>query len=105
MKPKCTLRVLDASNGYTGRFLGYSVYISNTENKEDGVLCFRDTVYTPATIPNPVNITCTYHGRYVIYYNSRTNPSYPDGYSKYAYNELCELEVLGKPYLSEKLSV
>nr|XP_022307862.1 uncharacterized protein LOC111113863 [Crassostrea virginica] len=78
---------------YPGRFLGFSVYISNTTNKEDGVLCFRDT---RATITNPVNITCPYHGRYVIYYNNRTHPPYPEEYSDYAWIELCEVEVYGK---------
>ncbi|XP_056002100.1 multiple epidermal growth factor-like domains protein 11 isoform X3 [Ostrea edulis] len=86
----------DSSNGYTTRFLGFSVYISNTTNNDDGVLCFKDTMYTRATIPNPTNITCPRHGRYVIYYNERLQGvTYPSEYSSFAFNDLCEFEVYG----------
>ena len=81
---------------YSWFLLRFSVYISNTTNKEDGVLCFRDTKYTSVNIPNPVDITCPYYGRYVIYYNNRTHPPYPEEYSHYAWILLCEVEVYGK---------
>ncbi|XP_078328964.1 uncharacterized protein LOC111115084 [Crassostrea virginica] len=88
-------RVWGLGNVYYSSFLGFSVYISNTTNKEDGVLCFRDTKYSGFTIPNPVNISCPHHGRYVIYYNNRTHKPYPDGYSAFVWTALCEVEVYG----------
>ena len=86
---------VDVKNINTNTFLGFSVYLSNTTDKEEGVLCFRDTNYTRATIPNPVNIECPYHGRYIIYHNNRTHLPYPTDYSNYAFTNLCEVEVYG----------
>lgn len=82
-----------AKNNHASRFLGFSVIVSNTTKKDDGVLCFKDRNFTLETIPNPINITCPSFARYVIFYNNRTNRPFPAGYSEYAYNELCELEV------------
>lgn len=93
----------DENNIFTARFLGLSVYVSNTTSKEDGVLCFRDTIYTRTTIPNQMNITCVTHGRYVIYYNNRTSLLYPSYYSQYAYTELCEIEVYGNLTLDKNV--
>ncbi|XP_056002092.1 multiple epidermal growth factor-like domains protein 10 isoform X2 [Ostrea edulis] len=84
--------------GYSGRFLGFSLYISNTTDRTQGELCFHDTNFTRDTIPAVLNVTCLVHGQYVIYYNERLQGvTYPDDYSNYAFNELCEVEVYGCP--------
>ena len=73
-------------------FLGFSLYISNTTDKSQGTLCYKDSNYTMNTIPPVVNITCPVLGQYVIFYNERlTGVSYPPDYSSYAFNLLCEV--------------
>lgn len=81
---------------FASRFLGFSVYVSNTTSSSEGLLCFKDSNFTLNTIPAVFTTVCPVHGQYVIYYNERLpEVTYPKEYSKYAEIDLCEVEVYG----------
>ncbi|XP_056002282.1 multiple epidermal growth factor-like domains protein 10 isoform X2 [Ostrea edulis] len=79
---------------YNNRFAGFFLYVSNSTTKDDGHLCFHEIQNVNGTPVENQTISCSVHGRYVIYYNERRpGVTYPSYYSRYAYNELCEVEV------------
>lgn len=89
------------TNGFTSVYLWFFLYISNTNNMEDGILCHHDTTYTKHTIPDYVSINCPYSGQFVIYYNKRLpEVKYPPGYSDKAFADLCEVQVFGMSFES-----
>ena len=82
---------------FRGRFAGFFLYISNSTNKEDGILCYHEMQDGTSSPPMVMSFECIYHGRYVILYNERRNDvTYPSSYSTYAFVEPCEVEVYGK---------
>ncbi|XP_065926592.1 uncharacterized protein [Magallana gigas] len=93
--------VNDLQDFYTGlsnKFLGFSVYVSNTTDRLQGTLCYKDDDFTTLTIPAVFTTICPVHGQYVIYYNERLpGVTYPRGYSTYVHSNLCEVEVYGCP--------
>lgn len=59
-------------------------------------MCYNDRVYLSNIVPSVVDVFCSAIGRYVIYYNERfSDLTYPYGYSKFAFVDLCEVEVYG----------
>lgn len=89
-----------ADSTYASRFLGFSIYISNTTEREDGILCYRDTHHIASTIPANVTAFCFMVGRYVIYYNTREGQaSRKLDYSALTQINLCEVVVNGKDWI------
>ena len=85
-------------NSFTQGFLGFSVYVSNTTDRSAGTLCYKDTNFTVHTIPPVINIPCIQYAQYVIYFNQRLGEYTDRGYSEYAFNDICEIEVFGDFY-------
>lgn len=95
----CTLYSLIADNHHeiASSYLGFSVYVSNTTDKQQGVLCFKDNGFNESTKPAVFTTKCTVHGQYVIYNNEKlAGIENPDRNSAYVMNNLCEVEVYGK---------
>ncbi|XP_052692292.1 uncharacterized protein LOC128170547 isoform X2 [Crassostrea angulata] len=87
-----------SSNIFTKFVLGFSVYVSNTTDRLQGTLCFKDDKFTLDTIPAVFTTICPVNGQYVIYYNERLpGATYPDVYSASVFIALCEVEVYGCP--------
>ncbi|XP_019928883.3 multiple epidermal growth factor-like domains protein 10 [Magallana gigas] len=87
---------LDNHHEIASSYLGFSVYVSNTTDKQQGVLCFKDNGFNESTKPAVFTTKCTVHGRYVIYNNEKlAGIENPDRNSAYVMNNLCEVEVYG----------
>ncbi|XP_065925841.1 adhesion G protein-coupled receptor B1-like [Magallana gigas] len=97
------IRIYYPNNSYWSvrgktQLLGFSIYVSNTTSKSDGVLCYIDDNFTLDTFPDVFDTPCSLNGQYVIYYNERLpNVTYFYYYVLSVFISLCEVEVYGCP--------
>lgn len=77
-----------------GRFAGFSLFVSNTTDRQNESLCYKNGQELPFL---DFNTTCTTYGRYVIFYNERlAETTYPGEYQiSSVFTELCEVTVKG----------
>lgn len=76
-----------------GRFAGFSLQVSITENNASPSLCYKDGPKLPPLI---FTTSCMYSGRYVTFFNERLDGvNYPWGYELNIFTELCEIVVEG----------
>lgn len=74
---------------------GFKIFVSGSKEWQTGHECYHHSDLTAP--PDVMNVTCATHGRYVTFYNERkASTVYPLTYSKFAYIQLCEMEVLGQ---------
>lgn len=78
-----------------GRFAGFSLYVSNTDDIQGSTLCYKNGPQLPHL---NFTTTCPKYGRYVIFYNERLDGvAYPKEYEVQSIaTELCEVIVKGK---------
>lgn len=78
-----------------GRFAGFSLYVSNTTDRQTGYRCHYDKENVP---PLDYSINCVSHGRFVIFFNERkSEATYPFGFeTNSVFTELCEVTVQGR---------
>lgn len=77
-----------------GRFAGFSLYVSNSTERQSKDLCYKNGPELPSL---DFNTNCTKYGRYIIFYNERlSETNYPEKYvTKNVVTELCEVTVTG----------